>query len=114
VTETVLVPVRVAGASLAAAGLAAWVLSRAGHEEPAGRCARLQDALDEGLRADSRAAVPVPREVVAEAVELWEQTAALLEAGASVHPHRPQPKEDEQAAARLRTRARSLRRLLAE
>ncbi|HEU4676061.1 MAG TPA: hypothetical protein VFS29_08745 [Motilibacteraceae bacterium] len=107
-----LVPVRVAGASLTAAGLAAWVLSRAGQEEPAGRCTRLQDALDEGLRADSRAPVAVPRGVVAEAVALWEQAAGLLEAGASVHPHRPQPQEDEQAAARLRIRSRSLRRLL--
>lgn len=113
-TESVLVPVRVAAPSLTAAGLASWVLAHAGRAAEAERCTRLQDVVDDALRRGERDGVAVPREVVAEAAELWEKAADLLAAGASVNPHRPQPTEDEQAAARLRTRARSLRRLLAE
>lgn len=113
-TETVLVPMRVAAPSLTAAGLAAWVLAHAGLPERAERCGRLQDVVDDALRNGVREVVPVPREVATEAAELWEQAAGLLEAGASVHPQQPRVAEDEEAVARLRTRARSLRRLLTE
>lgn len=90
------------------------MLAHAGLPERAERCGRLQDVVDDALRRGERDAVAVPREVVAEAVELWEQAAGLLEAGASVNPQQPRVAEDEEAVARLRTRARSLRRLLAE
>jgi hypothetical protein len=111
---TVSIPVGVAAPSLTVAGLASWVLAGAGEQEAAERCGIFQDVVDEAFRRGERTAVVVARSLAEEAAQLWESAAALLDGEASVHPQRPRPQEDQQAAARLRLRAERIRRLLRE
>jgi hypothetical protein len=104
VSAVVSVSVREAGRVLTVAGLAAWVFSHAGEHERAQRCAQIQQLVEAALSAAPRAPVDVPRSVAAEAAQLWEEAAELVEAsGAAPAPH---------ATTQLRTRARSLRRSL--
>ena len=102
-------PGRIIGPSLTAAGLAAWVLSKNHREEEAAATRELQDALDTALGSGEVSAVRVSRETVERATSLWETAAILLETW-------PASVGDEPAAgleaARLRTRANSLRNAL--
>ncbi len=74
--DDVLLPARVVGPSLAAAGLAAWLLVQAGREQEASQCGEIQDLMDTALR-QGRTDVSVSRPAVMRAADLWEATAAV-------------------------------------
>ena len=102
-------PGAVVGPSLTAAGLAAWVHSRNGHEEEAAATGDLQEELHAALHSGEVGAVRVSRDTVRRAASLWEAAAELLEAwddsiGGDAEAGRQ--------AARLRVRVASLRRAL--
>jgi hypothetical protein len=109
--DDVLLPARVVGPSLAAAGLAAWLLVQAGREQDAEQCGEIQELMDTALR-QGRTDVSVPRPVVVRAAELWEATAALADTWASTSDRPEQAADCRLHAERLRIRAASLRQLL--
>jgi hypothetical protein len=89
---------------LTAAGLAAWVLARAGRQSEAERCGDLQEFIDTALREGERVAVSVPRELAGQAADLWDAAAELLDARTD--------QEAARRAAQLRKRVAALRTLL--
>ncbi len=109
--DDVLLPARVVGPSLTAAGLAAWMLSHAGREEQAAQCGEIQELLDTALR-QGRTDVSVPRAVVTRAAELWEATAELADTWASTSDRPKDAADWRRQAERLRIRAESLRQHL--
>lgn len=109
--DDVLLPARVVGPSLTAAGLAAWMLSHAGREEEAAHCGKIQELLDAALR-QGRTDVRVPRPVVTRAAELWEATAGLADTWASTSDRPKHAADWRRQADRLRIRAESLRQHL--
>jgi hypothetical protein len=90
---------------MVAAGLAAWVLGRAGRTAEAHQCADIQEVVDAALCDGERVAVAIPRALAEQAAQLWDVAAELLEA------------RTEQLAARyaaqLRTRSARLRAVFA-
>ena len=102
--STVLVPLTVAARSMAAAGLAAWVLGHAGRTAEAQQCGDIQEVVDSALRGGERVAVAIPRELAEQAAQLWDAAAQLLEA-------RPGQQAD-RYAGQLRTRSDRLRAVL--
>ena len=109
--DDVLLPARVVGPSLAAAGLAAWLLGQAAREQEAAQCGEIQDLMDTALR-QGRTDVSVSRIVVMRAAELWEATAALADTWASTSGRPEQAAEYRLHSERLRIRAESLRQHL--
>ena len=107
----VLLPARIVGPSLTAAGLAAFMLSQAGRDQEAAQCGEIQELIDTALRQGEKD-VSIPRPVAARTAELWEATATLADAWAS-DCDRPERAVDWRLQAeRLRLRAESLRQLL--
>ncbi|WP_460818115.1 hypothetical protein [Nocardioides korecus] len=115
--QTVVLPERLLGPSLTAAGLAAWILSFAGQEVSSRRTRDLQDLVDAGLRSGEHD-VEIVRTVVEEAVALWLAAADLADAwavetrtadedGASTRVA-----EFGRMSSRLRVRAESLQKVL--
>ena len=109
--DDVLLPARIVGPSLAAAGLAAWLLGQAAREQEAAQCGEIQERMDTALR-HGQTDVSVPRPVVMRAVELWEATAELADTSASTSDRPEHAAECRLHAERLRIRAESLRQLL--
>jgi len=113
---TVVLPGRLLGPSLTAAGLAARILSYARRDAESRRTRDLQDLVDAALRSGERD-VEIVRPVVEEAVELWLAAAAITdgwaaEAGDDSSESRAQVAEFGRMAARLRLRAESLQKVL--
>ena len=108
--DDVLLPPRVVGPSLTAAGLAAWMLLQA-REHEAAECGEIQEFIDKALRQGQRA-VGVPRRVATRAVELWETTAELAESWASKSKRPEDAAGWRLQAKRLRSRADSVRKLV--
>jgi HAMP domain-containing protein len=109
---TLVLPARILGPSLTAAGLAGWVLSYAERDVEARRTRELQDLVDAGLRLGDHD-VEVVRPVVEEAVELWRAAADLTEQWAAEAEVEASAAELGRMTHRLRVRAESLERLLA-
>lgn len=109
---TLVLPARILGPSLAAAGLAGWVLSYAERDVEARRTRELQDLVDAGLRQGERD-VEVVRPVVEESVDLWRAAADLTEQWATAAEVEASAVELTRMTLRLRLRADSLERLLA-
>jgi hypothetical protein len=99
-------PGRIVGSSLTAAGLAAWVLLKNGHEEQAAATRELQDELEAALRSGEGGAVRVPRVMVERAALLWDTAATLLESWSGSVGGDPDAGRE---AHRLRARVASLR-----
>ncbi len=104
-------PPRIVGPSLTVAGLAAWVFAQSSREEDSRRCGDLQDLLDAALTRGQNE-VLVPRTVLVQAADLWEQAADLLDAQVGPGLGFPSNAEAGLQAERLRVRARSVRKLL--
>lgn len=110
---SVSLPARDTGQVLTVAGLAGWVLAEAGDDDAAGQTCTIQDWVDGALAIGLDRDVSLPVEVVTEAVALWRRAADLLDAkAASLRPGAPRPKEDADAAHRLRRNADKLARLV--
>ena len=107
----VLLPARIVGPSLTAAGLAAWVFAHSGRRDESERCGELQDIIDAALR-HGQPEVLVARPVLERAAQLWERAAEILDGRVAASADHRSASESAQQAERLRVRARSLRRLL--
>lgn len=95
--DEVVIPLRMVGPCLVAAGLAGWLLAHAGDEDRAYRTSVFQDAVDTVFSADPSQPVPVARDIVVEAIALWRAAVPL---------------GDAQQAHQLRQRANRLEALL--
>ena len=104
-------PSRLAGPSLTAAGLAAWVFASSSREDEARRCGELQEVINAALTREEHA-VLVARPVLEEAAHLWERAAEILDGQAAASDDPRPSSENARQAERLRLRARSLRSLL--
>ena len=107
----VLLPARIVGPSLTAAGLAAWVFAHNGRDDESGRCGELQDIIDAAL-ARGQPDVLVARPVLEHAAHLWERAAEILDGRVAATADHRSASESAQQAERLRVRARSLRSVL--
>ena len=110
-------PGRLLGPSLTAAGLAARILSYARRDAESRRTRDLQDLVDAALRSGERD-VEIVRPVVEEAVELWRAAAEITDGWAAETADddpaesRRQVQEFGRMAARLRLRAEALQKVL--
>lgn len=103
-------PSRLMGPSLTAAGLAAWILGHAGLVQEAERTGDLQDLIDAALSRGSTD-VRVPSTVVAQAADLWDRAAELAGGWAHAATSEKDEAQWQRHAERLRIRSRSLRAL---
>ena len=107
----VVLPPRLVGPSLTAAGLASWMFTHAGREREAAECVELQDLIDAALRQGAGQEVRAPQPAVSRAAELWEDASGLADSWAA-STEGEDSSEWGRHAERLRVRAQSLRRVL--